>query len=297
MNNRFSGWVGFALRPMLFFLILEFGLSFVPIPDWWEAGVLHDYLYKNRIQNWYNHATVGEYNSKGYRDSEWGLGGKKVALLGDSRTFGLHVDVRQTYARLIESQSRWESMNLGVPGATTFEALDSMLPDLLPYEPEAAVVCLDINSSLYSYIGRDHRSRKGNVLRHFVRSFSSWRVGEGFWHALFSKRKPVLPLDEYKEQLALLFQTLSKNNVKKNILLVGWTPLKNFPELYTRERYDAYREASRVIARKLGIPVVEYTQELRGMANDEAYIGEHQIHLSPQGHQKIASALIRKLHE
>ena len=297
MNNRFSGWMGVVLRPTLFLLILEIGLSFVPIPDWWEAGVLHDYLYKNRIQNWVNHVTVGEYNSKGYRDSEWDLTGKKVALLGDSRTFGLYVEARQTYARLIESQSRWESMNLGVPGATTFEALDSMLPDLLPYKPEAAVICLDINSSLFSYVGRDHASRKSNVLRHFLRSLSTWRVGEGFWHTWFSKRKPVLPLGDYKAQLRLLFQTLFENNVNKNILLVGWTPLENFPGLYTRERYDLYREASRSIAHELDIPVVEYTEELREMTTAEAYTGEHQIHLSPKGHQKIASAIIRLLHD
>ena len=44
-----------------------------------------------------------------------------------------------------------QGVNLGVPGATTFEALDSMLPDGLRYTPSAAVVCLDRQQSI-SYV-------------------------------------------------------------------------------------------------------------------------------------------------
>ena len=135
MTTKYSIWARWVLRPFLSLLILEIGLSFIPIPDWWEAGVFNDYLYSERLRKMV--LSESEYNSLGYRDSEWTSDKNKVLFLGDSRTYGLFVERKQTYVEQIEQISEWEGMNLGVPGATTFEALDSMLPDALPYQPKA----------------------------------------------------------------------------------------------------------------------------------------------------------------
>ena len=37
------------LKALLSFIILEVGLYFVPLPDWWETAVFADYLYSTRI--------------------------------------------------------------------------------------------------------------------------------------------------------------------------------------------------------------------------------------------------------
>jgi len=276
-------------------LILDIGLSFVPIPDWWEAGVFNDYLYSTRVRKLI--FSSKEHNSLGYRDSEWTTENRKIAFLGDSRTYGLFVHKEHTYAEQVERLSSWESMNLGVPGATTFEALDSMLPDALHYKPEVSVVCLDLNSSLISFVPRGNSSRRSDIMGNLIRSSSIWMFLEGGWHSLFSERVPVISLQDYGQQLDQIFQTLIENGVSRNILLVGWTPLQNYPNLYTQDLYDQYREKSREVARERSIPIIEFTDELQGIPLEEAYLGEHQIHLSEVSHKKIAESIIRVLDE
>ena len=295
MKRTYPFWVRWILRPVLSIAILEFGLSFAPIPDWWETAIFNDYLYSTRIRKMMY--TENEYNSLGYRDTEWRVDERSVLFLGDSRTFGLFVPREQTYADQIEHMSDWQGINLGVPGATTFEALDSMVPDGSQYKASAAVVCLDLNSSLISYLPRSKASKRSDIVGNLVRSFSTWMVIEGGWHSMFSERAPIIPLEEYGEQLDLIFERLTKSGVSKNVLVVGWTPLEDYPDLYTQETYNQYREKSREIARKRNIPIIEFTTELKGLSLEQAFVGEHQIHLSPMGHQRIARAVLRVLND
>ena len=278
------------IRPIMSLAILELGLSFVPVPDWWEAGVFYEYLYSSRVQRALFDAQ--EHNPLGYRDDPWSMDGKKIAFLGDSRTYGLFVSQPHTYSEQVELLSDWEGMNLGLPGATSFEGLDSMVPDALQFNPKAAVICLDINSSLMSYVQRNSASGRNAILSNLLRSSSTWMFIEGGWHSLFSERAPVIPLDEYKRQLTNIFETLSANGVEQNILLVGWTPLQDYPNLFTQQEYDRYREASREVARSKSIPILEFRDVLRDLTIEQAYIGEHQIHLSEIAHQRIAKAVV-----
>ena len=295
MKKQYPFWIRWIVRPVLSIVLLEFGLSFVPIPDWWETAVFNDYLYSTRINKMFS--AEEEYNSLGYRDTEWNPDKKSILFLGGSRTFGLFVPREQTYATQVEFMSNWQGLNAGVPGATTFEALDSMLPDGLPYKPSASVVCLDLNSSLISYVPRSKASKRSDIFGNLIRSFSTWMMIEGAWHSVFSERAPIIPLEEYGAQLDQIFQKLENAGVTQNVLIVGWTPLEDYPNLYTQETYNLYREKSREIARKRGIPIIEFTDELKGLSLDQAFVGEHQIHLSAIGHRRIASSIIRILNE
>lgn len=295
MKRTYPFWVRWILRPVLSIAILEFGLSFVPIPDWWETAVFNDYLYSNRIQKMI--FSTHEFNSLGYRDTEWQADEQSILFLGDSRTYGLFVSREETYADQVEHMSDWQGINLGVPGATTFEALDSMVPDGIQYNASAAVVCLDLNSSLISYLPRSKANKRSDIFGNFVRSFSTWMIMESAWHSMFSERAPIIPLEEYGEQLDLIFERLTASGVSKNILIVGWTPLEDYPDLYTQETYNQYREKSREIARKRNIPIIEFTTELKDLSLEQAFVGEHQIHLSPTGHEHIARAVLRVLND
>ena len=293
--NGFGSLVKWFMKPFLSLCILELGLMFTPIPDWWEAGVFDHYLCSTRVMNWVGWFFFDEYNSLGYRDSEWEKGGKKVAFLGDSRTFGLFVNERQTYASQIENLSDWEGMNLGIPGATTFEALDSMLPDALEFSPQAVVLCLDLNSSLISFITREDSGHRADWGRHFIRSSNTWRFIEGALHSAFSERQPVIIQKDYRDQLTDIFRTIELNNIDKKVLIVGWTPLKDFPNLYTQTRYDLYRDISREVALQHNAQIIDQKQLLDDLSLSEAYVGEHQIHLSALAHKKMAAAVLKKL--
>jgi lysophospholipase L1-like esterase len=191
--------------------------------------------------------------------------------------------------------SDWQGLNLGIPGATTFEALDSMVPDAITHNPSASVVCLDLNSSLIGYIPRANASRRSDIVSNLIRSFNTWMMIEGAYHSLFSERVQIIPVEEYGQQLDQVFERLSQSGVTQHVLLVGYTPLKDYPNLYTQEIYNQYREKSREIARKRNIPIIEFTDALRGLSTEQAYVGEHKIHLSAQGHRRIASAVINIL--
>ena len=64
------------------------------------------------------------------------------------------------------------------------------------------------------------------------------------------------------------------------------------PNLFTQQEYDRYREASREVARSKSIPILEFRDVLRDLTIEQAYIGEHQIHLSEIAHQRIAKAVV-----
>ncbi len=292
MTKSHSIWIRWVLRPLLSLVLLEVGLSFVPVPDWWETAIFTDYLYSSRLEKRFHSA---EYNSLGYRDTEWTPNAKSVAFLGDSRTFGLFVPREQTYAEQVEYMSDWQSLNLGIPGATTFEALDSMVPDAIAYNPSASVVCLDINSSLIGYIPRSNATRRNDIVSNLIRSFNTWMVMESAYHSIFSERVQIIPVEDYGQQLDQVFERLSQAGVTQHVLLVGYTPLKDYPDLYTQETYNLYREKSREVARKRNIPIIEFTDALQGLSAEQAYVGEHKIHLSAQGHRRIASAVLKIL--
>ena len=254
------------IRPIMSLAILELGLSFVPVPDWWEA-VFYEYLYSSRIQRVLSMPKSTIHSAIAMIRGQWT---EKNWFLGDSRTYGLFVSQPQTYSQQVELLSDWEGMNLGLPGATSFEGLDSMVPDALQFNPKAAVICLDINRSLMSYVQRNSASGRDAIVSNLLRSSSTWMFIEGGWHSLFSERAPVIPLDEYKRQLTTIFETLSANGVEQNILLVGWTPLQDYPDLFTQQEYDRYREVSREVARSKSIPILEFTDVLRGLTIEQA---------------------------
>ena len=57
--------------------------------------------------------------------------------------------------RFLKRKTGWEVLNMGMPGASIYEADDFILSDALDYGPEVAILCYDINSSLYSIMTRD----------------------------------------------------------------------------------------------------------------------------------------------
>ena len=80
MTRIQSFGVKWLIRPLLSLGILELGLVFTPIPDWWEAGVFDHHLLSTRCMNWVGWFFFEEYNSLGYRDGEWSRGGKKIVF-------------------------------------------------------------------------------------------------------------------------------------------------------------------------------------------------------------------------
>jgi len=105
------------------------------IPAAWRARRLSDQAYL-----W--HGRLHRYNSLGFRGGEWGpkrAGVFRIAVLGDSITYGYGVGEEQAYPALIEralgARYRVEVLNLGYAGANSPDILylaDRFLPRLSP---------------------------------------------------------------------------------------------------------------------------------------------------------------------
>jgi lysophospholipase L1-like esterase len=95
---------------------------------------------------------------QGYRNPEYTPlpkpGERRVVALGDSSTFGWGVESVEAYpARLgvtldreNDASNRWEVLNLGVPGYSSFQGLVTLARDALPLAPDVV---------LFSYLSND----------------------------------------------------------------------------------------------------------------------------------------------
>jgi len=131
--------------------------------------------------NYYWHGHLHRYNSLKFRGGEWSAkrpGVLRIAVLGDSLTYGYGVDENQAYPVLIEkllSQSfRVEVFNLGHSGAQSEDivwAAKTFLPQL---QPDLVLYGVCLNDYLPSGQGEYHRI---GTVRSAPPSLSRTRVG------------------------------------------------------------------------------------------------------------------------
>ena len=94
-------------------------------------------------------------------------------------------------------------------------------------------LCLDLNSSLIS-LSRVKTVVVGKIGDAILFAPSTPGAFLRAWHSVFSSRQPVIVQEDYREQLGSYFRVAEQNNIEQKILIVGWTPLEDFPNLYSR---------------------------------------------------------------
>ena len=279
-------------RLLLFAIPLELLLPLVPIPPAFEAGVWHGNSYRDR----YWTETKVDHNALGYRDVDWEQSSLKprIAFLGDSRFYGQYVDSNQTFSAIVQRKSSWETLNFGLPGASVYEANDFILRDALEYGPQKVVLCYDVNSSLFSIMSRAQGGSRYDVWRNLLRSSLIFRWLELGYYAVFQDVKPVMSLETYEETLETMILRLQRSGVDV-VLVIGWTELQDFPQLYTQERYDLFRQKGRDVAKKHKLPVIEIEEILQGQDLDTIFVGMEKMHFSKTGHRFFAEHLMTAL--
>jgi hypothetical protein len=312
--------------------VLEFGARLAP-SFWWETGLFGDHwldarimrsIAQNRKHEAESHTSretkdapedpgfmglfsgiqgfLGEhrYNRAGYRDFNWTERGAanstRVAVLGDSRVFGLYVDSEETISARLSRNEGFEALNFGVTGAGTFEALDYIVDDALLTHPDAAVLLFDINPSVLSLAPASEWSRRNTAAQVF-RGSALFRRGEMLLlHAKQGRkgRRPSVPEAEYLNQYRAVIDALLDGGTSKVVLLIGVTALEHRSGIFERQRYDRYRELARQAARDRQVEVIEVEALLSDMNTENAYRGIG-IHWSPEAIKRIAGALSEHL--
>lgn len=314
-------------------LALEIGARLAP-PAWWEAGQFKEHWLDARIiravvrsgdgaqttppragsedrgdlvegvGTAFEDASgiVGEhsYNRAGYRGPSWPdrptRGVKRVAVLGDSRIFGLYVGAEETVAARISARPGHEGLNFGVTGAGTFEALDYIVDDALATAPTAAVLLFDINPSVLALTPAARWSKKGTLAQVLRGSALVRRTDMLARHAVRGRdgRVPSVDESEYAAQYVEVIDRLRSGGVQQIVVLIGVAAIDDRPGVFSRARYDRYRQAAREIARSKGARAIEVESFVANLPAAEAYRGIG-IHWSPAVLDGIAAEVVRSL--
>lgn len=296
--KKYTLWKWTA-RIVLFICTMEFFLSFVPIPAKFEAGVWHGNSYRDQFslqsKMWYQ-GIKERYPLRGYRyeESIQSSLNPKIVVLGDSRFYGQYVETDETFSAFVSKETNWDVLNLGLPGASIYEANDFILDDAIDYGPQFAILCYDINSSLMSVMTREQGGSRFDVTRNILRSSMIYRWLELSWYSVSQGSVHVMSVDAYKEEMKRGITKLEYAGIDV-VVVIGWGMLSDYPELYTQERYNIFRDASRIVAKEQGVEIVEVEDLMKDQDTSVMFVGEEQIHFSTKGHALFGNHLIEIL--
>ena len=193
----------------------------------------------------------------------------RVVFLGDSVTRAVRPGVTpdQTFCTLFEKGFRAsgvpvESINAGVGGNTTADALARFEPDVLARKPDFVVIMFGLNDS--------------------------W-IDEG-------KTRTRLTVAQYRDNLRSMIATLKARGIR----VVLMTPNPAIAPRYGPERnitLRPYVEAVREIARGEGLPLVDVYSRFAELALEGVELNTlftDAMHPNPKGQRLIAEMLIER---
>ena len=76
------------------------------------------------------------------------------------------------------------------------------------------------------------------------------------------------------------------------VVVIGWGMLNDYPDLYTQDRYNEFRDASRMVSKEMGLEIIEVEELMKDQDTSVMFIGEERIHFSIQGHALFGNHLI-----
>lgn len=91
-------------------------------------------------------------NANGFRDDKnysFSKKIKRIAVLGDSFTFGIGVDNNKTFSKILEEKSGCEVLNMGVSGYSPSQYLLGLEKKGLKYNPDAVIVSIYTGNDIY----------------------------------------------------------------------------------------------------------------------------------------------------
>jgi lysophospholipase L1-like esterase len=266
------------------------------------------------------------FNSAGYRDDDLQprSEGRRIALLGDSVSFGLGVDQDAIYPALLERRLRadvdpdYDVLNLAIFSYNTVNELDALLTDGLADRPQVIVLQFYMND--FSSAARtphpvqDAANRIAALKNQLVYKSALYRrihqavTGLTFslFHDLRRNRFPgtlndaepqdkraylAATPDEAIEAFQALrsFQRAARERHARFLLVVSPDEVQLFSD-----RFDDINRRIAAFCRREGIDELDPLPFLRA-APDRARLYNDGVHLSRTGHRRLATLLFVEL--
>jgi len=174
-------------------------------------------------------------NSQGFRTPELPrkkpAGTYRIAFLGDSTTFGWGVEAKERFSELLaarlnarEDGLRYEVINLGIPGYTSWHGIRAFETYGLPWSPDMVIISFGANDGKRISRRAKETLQRGSSLegvKHFLRRFATYRLMRRWILSLgnpFEKladrpadavgdRVPVVTRLEFRQNLTYLVET------------------------------------------------------------------------------------------
>jgi len=272
-------------------------------------------------------------NSRGYRSPEvWREkrpGVRRVAVLGDSCTFGvismggLRMDTPTPYpARLQEildrnfGPGRFEVINYGMIGYTSWHGLRMLRREVLPDHPDVVVIRFGWNDGLGCHAGRSLTTTRHAWLerledlayRSRLFSFLLYRgvpivkpgspPGPAFAHPV-----PWVMLNDYAWNLSRMIDLARAQGarsvlvdapaapvtpeIRANVTFIGYTRYRSVEDYLAA--HDRYQEVTARVAREKGVPF------LRTALGPGDFSPHNIAHPNAAGHERIARHLLGEI--
>ncbi len=250
---------------------------------------------------------------------------RRIVCLGDSCTFGFFVPEARTFARRLECRlsgdeaSRYEVLNLGVPGYSTYQIWRSLVTRSRDFHPDAVVVYPAAWNDFVPAIRWDDE-RRADFGRRYREAgpgfFESLRSAQLLGEAIaplrariearrrdsaakeFAERQaqadgPRVPLDSFRRLLQWIARD-ARGSGAKVVLIVPPAPKE------TRVRFadsDRYAEAIREEAANCSDALVDARSSFIESGRDDAALFVDFIHPTEEGHERLLRLLARALQD
>jgi lysophospholipase L1-like esterase len=310
----------FALLPaVLLFSILEVGLRLSPLSEYlsrdYRLGSRFDHCVfwkpappeRNPLGIYYDYKK----QFRGiYYDKKKAEGVFRIICLGGSSTWGWPLpDTKRIYPALLEEllnshfpDRRFEVINAGVGGYSSFQDLMYLKNSLLEYSPDVVTICAGANDSnnnsdihvamtdreYWEYLQKKINKQPlvGQViLSAWERFFMNFRVYNAMSEIMFrmgNKPKRRVPVSDFTDNMEELIRLGRQNNFKVFFITEAH-----------RER-DVIAEYNEVLQRLAGSREGVFFVDTRLLLDDDSYfIG--QMHPTYDGHKIIAAAVFDAL--
>lgn len=259
---------------------------------------------------WKLHPKGYQINHRGFRGAEFKVEKNKdtyrIVVLGDSISFGLGVDLHQTFPYLLQTylsertknhQSKVEIINAAVPGYSSYQLVLLTEQLMSHYSPDFMIIVPGFHNDFVSTAGPGDKhffgSRKSNWLKSCLRKTNSYIVLRNLIVTLKSchdakdsqNRLRVTP-DEYYGNLK---QIISLCN-KKGIGIVIVKPFYSKIRQIEAPSCLKYSHKTISVCKELSVPSIEIDKQVEAFSPSDLYLHDL-IHLNPLGHFLMAQEI------
>ena len=262
-------------------------------------------------------------NRQGYRGQNFRLEktGLRIAILGNSCSFGWRVDDSETFAdrlqNILRSRGGWkdaEVYNFSVPGYTSFQGKRNYLRNIRPYKPDILLVTFAWNDQWLSANNRPDKEQKMPPqavldVYNLVGRLRSYRVFKSLLFSLIPRQDTLVyknqltrvSLPDFKVNLGEIIQMAREDGAQVILLTSPIPSMKSYygsdEKSFMHEMHYYYNDVTREAAAIYSIRLVDLAAIFDQYDNLFDSVATDPFHYNSRGHALAAEEIFREINQ